>query len=104
MLSIIHTHTIIVPRIFFFTWHTDWYHDQSSDLLDSFLNQYNPTGAEPVPQSGLIKRTPNPSFNFVPGKTYRLRLINMSGFSMFYVSIDGHDLDVIEIDGVSNIY
>ncbi|KAG2222226.1 hypothetical protein INT45_010639 [Circinella minor] len=78
----------------------DWYHEQSSNLLDSFLNQYNPTGAEPVPQSGLIKRTPNASFNFVPGKTYRLRLINMSGFSMFYVSIDGHEFDVIEIDGV----
>ncbi|KAI7854773.1 multicopper oxidase-domain-containing protein [Circinella umbellata] len=78
----------------------DWYHEQSSNLLDSFLNQYNPTGAEPVPQSGLIKRTPNASFHFVPGKTYRLRLINMSGFSMFYVSIDGHEFDVIEIDGV----
>ncbi|KAI9498290.1 multicopper oxidase-domain-containing protein [Zychaea mexicana] len=81
----------------------DWYHDQSADNLDVFLNQYNPTGAEPVPQSGVIMDSADASFNFVPGKTYRLRLINMSGFSMFYVSIDGHDLDVIEIDGVDTV-
>ncbi|KAI9277183.1 Cupredoxin [Phascolomyces articulosus] len=78
----------------------DWYHEQSDVNLDAFLSQYNPTGAEPVPQSGLIMNTHDASFDFVPGKTYRLRLINMSGFSMFYVSIDGHDLDVIEVDGV----
>ncbi|KAI8144831.1 multicopper oxidase-domain-containing protein [Fennellomyces sp. T-0311] len=81
----------------------DWYHDQSAVNLDTFLNIKNPTGAEPVPQSGLIMDSPNASFNFQPGKTYRLRLINMSGFSMFYVSIDGHDLDVIEVDGVDTI-
>lgn len=78
----------------------DWYHEQSSTGLDTFLNVYNPTGAEPVPQSGIIRDNVNSTFKFTPGKTYRLRLINMSAFSMFYVSIDGHDLDVIEIDGV----
>lgn len=43
----------------------------------------------------------NASLTFEPGKTYRLRLINVSGFSMMYFSIDGHDLDIIEVDGVS---
>lgn len=64
------------------------------------MNEYNPTGAEPVPQSGFMMNSVNDSLTFIPGKTYRLRLINMSGFSMFYFSIDGHDLDVIEIDGI----
>ncbi|KAI8376300.1 Cupredoxin [Radiomyces spectabilis] len=78
----------------------DWYHGQSHDNLATFLNVYNPTGAEPVPESGFMMHSVNSSLNFVPGKTYRLRLINMSGFSMFYFSIDGHDLDIIEVDGI----
>ncbi|KAI9311924.1 Cupredoxin [Dichotomocladium elegans] len=81
----------------------DWYHEQSSVNLDAFMNIKNPTGAEPVPQSGLIMDGVNASLNFKPGKTYRLRLINMSGFAMYYVSIDGHTLDVIEIDGVDTV-
>jgi iron transport multicopper oxidase len=64
------------------------------------LNVHNPTGAEPVPQSGFLFNNVNDTLSFVPGKTYRLRLINMSGFAMFYFSIDGHDLEVIEIDGI----
>lgn len=100
----------------------DWYHQQSDDLLSSFLNVYNPTGAERMhdfllllswiklttlslfptatPDSGLINNNANSTFDFVPGKTYRLRLINMSAFSTFFFSIDGHDMDVIEVDGV----
>ncbi|KAI8144976.1 multicopper oxidase-domain-containing protein [Fennellomyces sp. T-0311] len=79
----------------------DWYHAQSDEGLAGFLSVYNPTGAEPVPQSGLIMESTDASINFVPGKTYRLRLINMSGFSEFFFSIDGHTMDVIEVDGVS---
>jgi iron transport multicopper oxidase len=28
---------------------SDWYHDQSLDLLEKFISLTNPTGAEPVP-------------------------------------------------------
>ncbi|ORZ15665.1 multicopper oxidase-domain-containing protein [Absidia repens] len=79
---------------------SDWYHQQSSENLDTFLNIKNPTGAEPVPQSGIINDSANTTFSFTPGKTYRLRFINISGFSTFYLSIDGHTLDIIEVDGV----
>lgn len=65
------------------------------------MSEWNPTGAEPVPQSAFMFNNVNDSLSFVPGKTYRLRLINMSGFSMFYFSIDGHQLEVIEIDGIA---
>jgi iron transport multicopper oxidase len=37
---------------------------------------------------------------FQTGKTYRLRLINMSALAAFYFSIDGHTMRVIEVDGV----
>ncbi|CAO3679408.1 unnamed protein product [Umbelopsis ramanniana] len=78
----------------------DWYHDQSEVGLATFLNVENPTGAEPVPQSGLINNNANTTFNFVPGKTYRVRLINMSALAMFIFSIDNHTMDVIEVEGV----
>ncbi|KAJ2961495.1 hypothetical protein NQZ79_g3313 [Umbelopsis isabellina] len=78
----------------------DWYHDQSETGLATFLNVYNPTGAEPVPNSGLINNNANTTFNFVPGKTYRLRLINMSALAMFFFSIDNHTMDIIEVEGI----
>ncbi|KAJ2458429.1 ferroxidase fet3 [Coemansia sp. RSA 2424] len=37
--------------------------------------------------------------NFQPGKTYRLRLINMSSVMWFQFSLPGHVMRVIEIDG-----
>ncbi|KAG0183291.1 hypothetical protein DFQ28_001822 [Apophysomyces sp. BC1034] len=79
---------------------SDWYHDDYHKGLDTFMSVYNPTGAEPVPQSGFMMENVNSSLTFQPGKTYRLRLINMSGFSTYFFSIDGHDLDIIEIDGI----
>ncbi|KAI9470861.1 MAG: Cupredoxin [Benjaminiella poitrasii] len=79
---------------------SDWYHATSYDNLKIFMSIYNPTGAEPVPDSALINDNRNVTFNFTPGKTYRLRIINMSGFATFYYTIDNHDLDIIEVDGV----
>jgi iron transport multicopper oxidase len=83
-----------------------------------------------MPESGLIyfaDRNGNylPGFNenatlpFVPGRTYRLRIINMSALAMFNVRqrtlvpgvlahassqvyIDGHQMRIIEADGVSS--
>jgi iron transport multicopper oxidase len=43
----------------------------------------------------------NASLPFEPGKTYRLRIINMSAFSAFFFWIDGHNMTLIEADGVS---
>ncbi|KAI6006986.1 Fet3 ferroxidase [Pisolithus albus] len=101
----------------------DWYHEQHSVLMDWYLSIANPGGAEPVPDSGLIYfaqnstylppisgTSPSPvtsavGFNenstlpFVPGKTYRLRVINTSALSTFYFWIDGHSMRIIEADG-----
>lgn len=43
----------------------------------------------------------NTTLPFQPGKTYRLRIINTSAFAAFYFWIDGHDMRIIEADGVS---
>lgn len=104
----------------------DWYHDEHNVLLKKFISKSNPGGAEPVPDSALIyfirgndttylppisgKGSDGPTstvgFNengtmpFEPGKTYRLRVINTSAFAMFFFKIDGHDMRIIEVDGV----
>lgn len=52
-------------------------------------------------ESGIVNDQSDAKFYFEPGKTYRMRLLNMAGFTTFYYSIDGHEFDIIETDGVS---
>jgi iron transport multicopper oxidase len=42
----------------------------------------------------------NPKLNVTAGKTYFLRIINMSGFAQFYLHIPEHNFTIIETDGV----
>ncbi|KAJ1956455.1 ferroxidase fet3, partial [Dipsacomyces acuminosporus] len=80
----------------------DWYHKQTSDLLKQYLSWKNPTGAEPMPDGALVGSTGGDKqkvLKFEPGKTYRIRLINMSALAMFHFSIEGHRMRVIEVDG-----
>ncbi|KAF9942525.1 hypothetical protein BGZ75_007172 [Mortierella antarctica] len=78
----------------------DWYHREHPIMLDHYLSIFNPSGAEPVPESGLINQMTDAKFNFAPGKTYRLRIINMSALAMFHFHIDGHEIEIIEVDGI----
>ncbi|KAF9155690.1 hypothetical protein BG015_008921 [Linnemannia schmuckeri] len=78
----------------------DWYHTEHEIMLEQYLSIFNPSGAEPVPESGLINQKTDAKFNFVPGKTYRLRIINMSALAMFHFYIDGHEMEIIEVDGI----
>ncbi|KAJ1962113.1 ferroxidase fet3 [Dipsacomyces acuminosporus] len=80
----------------------DWYHDQASDLLKQFLSWKNPAGDEPIPNGALIGGVGGDTLKvlrFRPGKTYRIRLVNMSALAMFHFSIEGHKMRVIEVDG-----
>jgi len=101
---------------------SDWYHQEHAVLIKEFLSPSNPEGVEPVPDSGLIyfaqngkylgpipgknpPSHPDVGFNeyatlpFEPGKTYRLRIINMGAFAAFFFWIDGHEMTIIEVDG-----
>lgn len=94
----------------------DWYHEWSGVLNETeFMTVSNPSGAEPIPKSHLMyfQHTPwngqasnlpgfneNATLHFEPGKTYRLRLVNMASLAMFYFWIEGHQMEIIEVDGV----
>ncbi|GAA5986611.1 hypothetical protein JCM11641_005166 [Rhodosporidiobolus odoratus] len=95
---------------------SDWYHERATKLNNQFMNKFNPTGAEPIPDALLIYAAQNgsylpsndaPEFNtdlslpFEAGKTYRIRVINTGIFSMLYFWLDGHDMRIIEADGIS---
>jgi iron transport multicopper oxidase len=44
-----------------------------------------------------------PTFPVEANKTYYLRIINMSGLAQFYFHIDGHNMTIIEADGVYSV-
>ena len=58
-------------------------------------------GANPSSVTSHVGFNENATLPFEPGKTYRLRIVNTSAFAAFYFWIDGHDMRIIEVDGVS---
>ncbi|KAJ3270906.1 ferroxidase fet3 [Borealophlyctis nickersoniae] len=83
---------------------SDWYHTEYEEVMKFYGGLKNPIGAEPTPDSGIILWMNGTQYvdtvTFETNKTYRIRVINMSGFAMFRVEIAGHTMDVIEADGV----
>lgn len=69
-------------------------------LIPKFLNKVNPTGAEPVPQNALINDTQNLQVSVLPGKTYLVHLVNIGAFAGQYVWFEGHNMTLVEVDGV----
>ncbi|KAI0181548.1 multicopper oxidase [Hypoxylon sp. FL1284] len=79
---------------------SDWYHDQMADLLPGFINKGNPTGAEPVPQAALFNDTQDLKISVKPGTTYLFRMVNIGAFAGQYIWFEGHNMTIIEVDGV----
>lgn len=80
---------------------SDWYHELNEIITqDDFLTLYNPTGAEPVPQSLLINDTVQPKFLVKPNTTYRMRIANTGAFSAYIFYITGHNFTIVEADGI----
>jgi iron transport multicopper oxidase len=69
-------------------------------LIPEFMAKGNPTGAEPVPQAALMNETQNLKVPIQTGKTYLVRLINVGAFAGQYFWIEGHNLTIVEVDGV----
>lgn len=79
---------------------SEWYHDNITTLTESFLNVFNPTGAEPIPQTLLMNGYMNGTLDVEPDKTYLLRIINVGGFVSQYFSVEDHNLTIVAVDGV----
>ncbi|KAK4173265.1 putative precursor of iron transport multicopper oxidase FET3 [Triangularia setosa] len=79
---------------------SDWYYDKMPDLIARFMSKANPTGAEPVPDSGLFNDGFNATITVKPKTTYRFDVINMGAFANVYLWFEGHSMTIIMIDGV----
>lgn len=79
---------------------SDWYHEEMQILIPDFLAKGNPTGAEPVPQSALMNETQDLKVPVKTRKTYLVRLINVGAFAGQYFWIEGHNMTIVEVDGV----
>lgn len=78
----------------------EWYHETSLQLMPLFLNLYNPTGAEPIPQNTLFNDTRNNSWAVEPNTTYFVRIVNVGGFVSQYLYMEDHEFTVVEVDGI----
>lgn len=79
---------------------SDWYHDEMPGLIEGFISKDNPTGAEPVPKNALFNETQNLTVSVEPGKTYLFRMINIGAFAGQYIWFEGHNISIVEVDGV----
>ncbi|KAJ3294528.1 hypothetical protein HDU79_010835 [Rhizoclosmatium sp. JEL0117] len=91
---------------------TDIFHKNASTVLEEYLD-----ALDPPPDAGLINgvgqtncsfvtdapcnpHVPPKEFTVVPGRRYRVRVINTSAQANFDISIDNHTLTMIEQDGI----
>ncbi|KAK6202582.1 iron transport multicopper oxidase FET3 precursor [Scheffersomyces amazonensis] len=79
---------------------SDNYHQNSDYLTPRFLSRFNPTGAEPIPDSSLFNETRNASWVVEPNKTYLVHIVNVGRFVSQYLYMEGHEFEVVEVDGV----
>jgi iron transport multicopper oxidase len=86
----------------------DYYHNPAPALQAKFFND----AVVPIPDSGLINgkgrfvggpATPFHVLNVDAGKRYRLRFINTACRPSYRVSIDRHNLTIIEVDGIDHV-
>ncbi|KAF8517052.1 Cupredoxin, partial [Hysterangium stoloniferum] len=87
---------------------TDWYHESAKKFGDDWINDKT---IEPIPDSTLFNGvghylggplTPYPVINVVQGKRYRFRFVHMSAMVPFNLTVEGHNVTIIEADGVNH--
>ncbi|KAK8854565.1 hypothetical protein IAR55_003304 [Kwoniella newhampshirensis] len=97
---------------------SDWIHDQSSVVVEGLragtfrgdlppqgdsilINGIGRTNCSAVPSGTSCDYLPPPEIQVSANKTIRFRVINTSAHSMLRLSIDSHDMEVIEADGTA---
>ncbi|KZT51724.1 multicopper oxidase, partial [Calocera cornea HHB12733] len=95
----------------------DWFHREGGTMFAWYWNKGS-GGNEPVPDNALLNGqqtfdcarsvrritcTPTaparPEYTLDPAKTYKLRLVNTGSLAQTFLSVDEHELVVVEADG-----
>ncbi|KAJ1933145.1 ferroxidase fet3, partial [Linderina macrospora] len=59
-----------------------------------------PEDKYPIPLINGQQTLQHQNLHFTPGRTYRIRLLNIGSTMMFRFAIEGHELRIIEVDGL----
>lgn len=78
---------------------SDWYHTPVPDLIKTMLDTSNTKFLPPIPNSILLNDINQGKMHFKCGKTYKIRFINMGAFASVFFHLQGHTMQVIEVDG-----
>ncbi|GAA6051992.1 hypothetical protein NBRC10513_002608 [Rhodotorula toruloides] len=103
----------------------DWYHDTTDTIVNSLLSSqgYNSSFVAPSPQSGLVNgaaiyncrfaepgltgeqkaQRDMPELRFPPDARVRLRFVNAGAHPVNWVSVDEHELYIIEADNTPTL-
>ncbi|KAK0720635.1 Cupredoxin [Lasiosphaeris hirsuta] len=77
---------------------SDWYRNQSLDLVRQMLVPANTRFQPPIPDTILVNEGQGANINFVKGKKYRIRLINFAALAGAFLHFDSHTMKVIMND------
>jgi iron transport multicopper oxidase len=89
----------------------DWHHEKSKPLVNAYISPENRNRQEPKPDSAFVNgrgrckldcplNVPRYVTTVRSGRRYLLHFINSSGMLPFTVSIDGHPMTILYVDGV----
>ncbi|KAI8324829.1 hypothetical protein GQ54DRAFT_41087 [Martensiomyces pterosporus] len=79
----------------------DWWPQNFGDFLNTVLTKHIiPLSPPPRLLVNGLPANQTRSLSFKPGRTYRIRLISMLSMPHVEFSIDNHDLQIVEVDGV----
>jgi iron transport multicopper oxidase len=78
---------------------SDWYHDQVPVLIHQMLSPSNVEVLPPFPEAILLNDASQVTFNFTPGKTYKILVISMAALGSTFLQFDSHTMRVIGVDG-----
>ncbi|KAJ1900181.1 ferroxidase fet3 [Kickxella alabastrina] len=80
----------------------DWWPVTFNTTLAALLDVTGQSNPFAQPPNLLVNGHPDaPRFDFIPGQTYRIRLVSMMSLPLWEFAIDGHELEIIEVDGVN---
>ncbi|KAJ2354539.1 ferroxidase fet3 [Coemansia erecta] len=80
----------------------DWFREPAHEMIKHLMNPDPHVRFQPIVPYAIIggKCTNSKVLYFSPGRTYRLRLLNIGSAFDFHFSISGHVMRIIEVDGV----
>jgi len=79
---------------------SDWFHQQTVDILAFFQSTANFPPITPIPDSPIMNDGQSATYDIQPGKQYLFRILNVGSFPAFFVNFQDHEMTVVGIDGV----